>query len=83
VLSLREHVTSRLLDESHRVFLIRLAVEHVAPASAVIRGTSRGSLPHKYDPNVLPFTVLRDALFTHPTAAEGLTLLLADVASVD
>ena len=29
----------------------------------------------------LPFTVLRDALFTHPTAAEGLTLLLADVAS--
>ena len=29
----------------------------------------------------LPFTVLRDALFTHPTAAEGLTLLLADLAS--
>jgi pyruvate/2-oxoglutarate dehydrogenase complex dihydrolipoamide dehydrogenase (E3) component len=29
----------------------------------------------------LPFTVLRDALFTHPTAAEGLTALLADVAS--
>jgi hypothetical protein len=29
----------------------------------------------------LPFTVLRDALFTHPTAAEGLTVLLADVAS--
>jgi pyruvate/2-oxoglutarate dehydrogenase complex dihydrolipoamide dehydrogenase (E3) component len=27
----------------------------------------------------LPFTALRDALFTHPTAAEGLTLLLADV----
>ncbi len=27
----------------------------------------------------LPFTVLRDALFTHPTAAEGLTVLLADV----
>jgi pyruvate/2-oxoglutarate dehydrogenase complex dihydrolipoamide dehydrogenase (E3) component len=27
----------------------------------------------------LPFTVLRDALFTHPTAAEGLTMLLADV----
>jgi pyruvate/2-oxoglutarate dehydrogenase complex dihydrolipoamide dehydrogenase (E3) component len=26
----------------------------------------------------LPFTVLRDALFTHPTAAEGLTVLLAD-----
>jgi pyruvate/2-oxoglutarate dehydrogenase complex dihydrolipoamide dehydrogenase (E3) component len=25
----------------------------------------------------LPFTVLRDALFTHPTAAEGLTVLLA------
>jgi pyruvate/2-oxoglutarate dehydrogenase complex dihydrolipoamide dehydrogenase (E3) component len=29
----------------------------------------------------LPFTVLRDALFTHPTAAEGLTVLLAEVAS--
>jgi pyruvate/2-oxoglutarate dehydrogenase complex dihydrolipoamide dehydrogenase (E3) component len=28
----------------------------------------------------LPFTVLRDALFTHPTAAEGLTVLLANVA---
>ena len=27
----------------------------------------------------LPFTALRDALFTHPTAAEGLTLLLANV----
>ena len=26
----------------------------------------------------LPFTTLRDALFTHPTAAEGLTVLLAD-----
>ena len=26
----------------------------------------------------LPFTVLRDALFTHPTTAEGLTYLLAD-----
>ncbi len=31
----------------------------------------------------LPFTVLRDALFTHPTAAEGLTVLLAGVASRD
>ena len=29
----------------------------------------------------LPFTALRDALFTHPTAAEGLTLLLANVKS--
>ena len=29
----------------------------------------------------LPFTALRDALFTHPTAAEGLTLLLADLRS--
>jgi pyruvate/2-oxoglutarate dehydrogenase complex dihydrolipoamide dehydrogenase (E3) component len=28
----------------------------------------------------LPYTVLRDAIFTHPTAAEGLTVLLADVA---
>jgi pyruvate/2-oxoglutarate dehydrogenase complex dihydrolipoamide dehydrogenase (E3) component len=27
----------------------------------------------------LPFTVPRDALFTHPTAAEGLTVLLAHV----
>jgi pyruvate/2-oxoglutarate dehydrogenase complex dihydrolipoamide dehydrogenase (E3) component len=30
----------------------------------------------------LPFTTLRDALFTHPTAAEGLTVLLKDVASM-
>lgn len=29
----------------------------------------------------LPFTALRDAIFTHPTAAEGLTMLLADLAS--
>jgi pyruvate/2-oxoglutarate dehydrogenase complex dihydrolipoamide dehydrogenase (E3) component len=29
----------------------------------------------------LPFTVLRDALFTHPTAAEGLTVLLANVSA--
>jgi pyruvate/2-oxoglutarate dehydrogenase complex dihydrolipoamide dehydrogenase (E3) component len=28
----------------------------------------------------LPCTVLRDALFTHPTAAEGLTVLLANEA---
>jgi pyruvate/2-oxoglutarate dehydrogenase complex dihydrolipoamide dehydrogenase (E3) component len=27
----------------------------------------------------LPYTVLRDAIFTHQTAAEGLTGLLADV----
>jgi pyruvate/2-oxoglutarate dehydrogenase complex dihydrolipoamide dehydrogenase (E3) component len=27
----------------------------------------------------LPFAVLRDAIFTHPTAAEALTVLLADV----
>jgi pyruvate/2-oxoglutarate dehydrogenase complex dihydrolipoamide dehydrogenase (E3) component len=27
----------------------------------------------------LPYTVLRDAIFTHPTAAEGLTVLLASV----
>lgn len=27
----------------------------------------------------LPYTLLRDAIFTHPTAAEGLTVLLADV----
>jgi pyruvate/2-oxoglutarate dehydrogenase complex dihydrolipoamide dehydrogenase (E3) component len=29
----------------------------------------------------LPFTALRDALFTHPTAAEGLTVLLTNVTS--
>ena len=29
----------------------------------------------------LPYTALRDALFTHPTAAEGLTLLLASMSS--
>ena len=27
----------------------------------------------------LPYTALRDALFTHPTAMEGLTLLLTNV----
>ena len=27
----------------------------------------------------LPYTVLRDAIFTHPTAAEGLVFLLAGV----
>jgi pyruvate/2-oxoglutarate dehydrogenase complex dihydrolipoamide dehydrogenase (E3) component len=27
----------------------------------------------------LPYTALRDELFTHPTAAEGLTILLANV----
>lgn len=31
----------------------------------------------------LPYTALRDALFTHPTAAEGLTVLLADVPDGD
>jgi pyruvate/2-oxoglutarate dehydrogenase complex dihydrolipoamide dehydrogenase (E3) component len=31
----------------------------------------------------LPFTILRDALFTHPTAAEGLTVLLANVETRD
>jgi hypothetical protein len=29
----------------------------------------------------LPFTLLRNAIFTHPLAAEGLTVLLADVAT--
>jgi pyruvate/2-oxoglutarate dehydrogenase complex dihydrolipoamide dehydrogenase (E3) component len=29
----------------------------------------------------LPYTALRDAIFTHPTAAEGLTVLLADVST--
>ena len=29
----------------------------------------------------LPYTMLRDGIFTHPTAAEGLTVLLADVTS--
>jgi len=29
----------------------------------------------------VPYTALRDAMFTHPTAAEGLTALLADVPS--
>lgn len=29
----------------------------------------------------LPYTALRDAVFTHPTAADGLTVLLADITS--
>lgn len=31
----------------------------------------------------MPFTALRDAIFTHPTAAEGLTVLLADLPSLE
>jgi pyruvate/2-oxoglutarate dehydrogenase complex dihydrolipoamide dehydrogenase (E3) component len=27
----------------------------------------------------LPYTILRDAIFTHPTMSEGLNMLLADV----
>jgi hypothetical protein len=27
----------------------------------------------------LPYALLQDAIFTHPTAAEGLTVLLANV----
>jgi hypothetical protein len=30
----------------------------------------------------MPFPILRDAIFTHPTMAEGLTALLADVESI-
>ena len=30
----------------------------------------------------LPYTTLRDAIFTHPTAAEGLNVLLASVPAV-
>jgi hypothetical protein len=29
----------------------------------------------------LPYTALRDAIFTHPTIAEGLTVLLSSVAA--
>jgi pyruvate/2-oxoglutarate dehydrogenase complex dihydrolipoamide dehydrogenase (E3) component len=29
----------------------------------------------------LPYTVLRDAIFTHPTVAEGLVFLLANVSA--
>jgi pyruvate/2-oxoglutarate dehydrogenase complex dihydrolipoamide dehydrogenase (E3) component len=47
-----------------------------AEASELMAAVQTAMLGH------LPFTALRDALFTHPTAAEGLTLLLADVASV-
>jgi pyruvate/2-oxoglutarate dehydrogenase complex dihydrolipoamide dehydrogenase (E3) component len=46
-----------------------------AEASELMAAVQTAMLGH------LPFTVLRDALFTHPTAAEGLTVLLADVAS--
>ena len=31
----------------------------------------------------MSFTALRDAIFTHPTAAEGLTVLLADLPSIE
>jgi pyruvate/2-oxoglutarate dehydrogenase complex dihydrolipoamide dehydrogenase (E3) component len=46
-----------------------------AEASELIATVQTGMLGN------LPFTALRDTLFTHPTAAEGLTLLLADVRS--
>jgi probable pyridine nucleotide-disulfide oxidoreductase len=29
-----------------------------------------------------PYTILRDGIFTHPTAAEGLTMLLSSVPQV-
>ena len=48
-----------------------------AEASELLATVQTAMLGH------LSFTVLRDALFTHPTAAEGLTMLLGDVASRD
>jgi hypothetical protein len=34
---------------------------------------------HSATDSGLPYTILRDAIFTHPTAAEGLVYLLASV----
>jgi pyruvate/2-oxoglutarate dehydrogenase complex dihydrolipoamide dehydrogenase (E3) component len=65
---------------------IKMLIEHAsdrilgftafgAEASELMATVQTAMLGH------LSFTVLRDAIFTHPTAAEGLTVLLADVIS--
>lgn len=54
---------------------LRRAVAFGAEASELMAAVQPAMLGN------LPYTSLRDALFTHPTAAEGLTLLLASARS--
>jgi pyruvate/2-oxoglutarate dehydrogenase complex dihydrolipoamide dehydrogenase (E3) component len=62
-----------LLDaESDRILGITVFGAEASELMATVQTAMLGQLP---------FTVLRDAIFTHPTAAEGLTVLLADVAT--
>jgi pyruvate/2-oxoglutarate dehydrogenase complex dihydrolipoamide dehydrogenase (E3) component len=58
-------------DESDRVLGFTVLGAEASELMATVQTAMLGGLP---------YTALRDALFTHPTAAEGLTLLLADVA---
>ena len=63
-----------LIDEgSDRILGFTAFGAEASELMAVVQTAMLGGLPH---------TALRDALFTHPTAAEGLTLLLGSVASV-
>ncbi len=59
-------------DTSHRILGFTAFGAEASELMAAVQVAMLGQLP---------FTVLRDALFTHPTAAEGLTVLLADVVS--
>lgn len=60
-----------LLDaESDRILGITVFGAEASETMATVQTAMLGELP---------FTVLRDAIFTHPTTAEGLTVLLADI----
>jgi pyruvate/2-oxoglutarate dehydrogenase complex dihydrolipoamide dehydrogenase (E3) component len=62
-----------LLDtESDRIFGFTVFGAEASELMATVQTAMLGQLP---------FTVLRDAIFTHPTVAEGLTVLLADVST--
>lgn len=61
-----------LAAESDRILGITVFGAEASEMMAVVQTAMLGQLP---------FTVLRDAIFTHPTTAEGLTVLLADTVS--
>ena len=59
-----------LIDEGDRILGFTVFGAEASELMATVPTAMLGNLP---------YTALRDALFTHPTAAEGLTLLLASV----
>lgn len=64
-------VIKMLLDAtSDRIFGMTLFGAEASELMAVVQTAMLGELP---------YTVLRDAIFTHPTAAEGLTVLLSEI----